>query len=103
MDRIAQLKEFLASSPEDPFLIHALALEYRKIEKYEDALAQFLLNKEKNPDYVGTYYHLGQLYEWMDREDAAKEVYEIGMEKAKAQEDQHAFNELRSVYEELIF
>lgn len=103
MDRIAQLKEFLLEQPMDAFLNHALALEYRKIEDWTNALKQFKLNLKEHPEYIGTYYHLGQLYEIIGEEEKAIETYELGMEQAQAQNDRHAYGELRSVYEELTF
>lgn len=103
MDRIAQLKVFLEEQPKDAFLNHALALEYRKIEKWSLCLEQFQFNLKHNPDYVGTYYHLGQLYELIGEEDKAIATYLKGMEVAEAQNDRHALGELRSVYEELTF
>ena len=42
------------------------------------------------------------LLERNDESDSAKQWYELGMQKAKEAGDQHAYNELRSAYEELI-
>ncbi len=103
MDRITQLKDFLKNQPHDAFLNHALALEYRKLEQWENALNQFVFNQTTNPTYVGTYYHLGQLYELIDQEDKAIETYQIGMKHAMEQNETHAYGELRSVFEELTF
>ena len=63
MERIAKLKEFIASNPEDSFIQHALALEYIKIGDDDAALQLFeeLLNRNEN--YIGSYYHLGKLLE----------------------------------------
>lgn len=103
MDRITQLKEFLKEQPEDAFLNHALALEYRKKEEWAKALEQFLFNLRHHPEYIGTYYHLGQLYEIIGEEEKAITTYELGMKQAQEQNDRHAYGELRSVYEELTF
>ncbi len=103
MERIEKLKEFLKASPTDSFLKHALGLEYIKLGNDEDARKLFeeILNKE--PGYVGTYYHLAKLLERTDETDKAIEVYEKGMEEAKKAGDDHAFGELRGAYEELTF
>lgn len=101
MERINKLKAFLEESPGDSFLQHALALEYIKLG--DDAEARRLFEKllQADEDYVGSYYHLGKLLERSgDTEDAVK-VYENGMEKAKTAGNQHAYNELRSAWEEL--
>ena len=102
MDRIARLKEFLASNPEDSFIQHALALEYIKLQDDQTArdLFEKLLRHDEN--YVGSYYHLAKLLERIEEREAALEVYEKGILKAKQLADHHAYNELRSAYEEFI-
>ena len=103
MERIAKLKDFLASNPEDSFLQHALALEYVKTGDDGEARKLFeeILNRE--PGYIGSYYHLGKLLERNNETDAAIKWYEKGMEEAKKAGENHAFGELRGAYEELIF
>ena len=103
MERIEKLKEFLAASPEDSFLRHALALEYVKIGDEQQARSLFeeLLARDEN--YIGSYYHLAKLLERLDEIDNAIKYYQLGMAKAKEAGDQHAYNELRSAYEELTF
>jgi len=103
MDRIEKLKEFLKASPTDSFLQHALALEYIKLGNDEEARRLFeeLLNRE--PGYVGSYYHLAKLLERNDHTEEAINIYEKGMEEAKKAGDNHAFGELRGAYEELTF
>lgn len=97
------MKEFLKASPTDSFLQHALALEYIKLGNDEEARRLFeeLLNRE--PGYVGSYYHLAKLLERNDHTAEAINIYEKGMEEAKKAGDNHAFGELRGAYEELTF
>lgn len=103
MDRIAKLKEFLIANPADSFVQHALALEYIKLGDDEGARRLFeeILNRE--PGYIGSYYHLGKLLEQIEKTEEAVKVYERGMEEAKKAGDNHAFGELRGAYEELTF
>lgn len=103
MDRIAKLKEFLLASPEDSFLQHALALEHIKLGNDEAARELFerILNRE--PDYIGSYYHLAKLLERNENTEEAIRIYEKGMAEAKKAGDNHAFGELRGAYEELTF
>jgi Tfp pilus assembly protein PilF len=103
MNRIEQLKSFLQESPRDNFLTHALALEFIKTGDDQSGLSYFLSNLENNPQYIPTYYHLGKLYERVGETQNAIDIYSKGMEMAKAAGDNHAFSELRSVYEELIW
>lgn len=103
MDRIDKLKQFLNQSPHEPFLTHALALEWIKIGNQEEALACFESNKIHNPEYVGTYYHLAKLLESLNKNKEAIEVYEAGMEVALKAADMHALNELRAALEDLTY
>jgi Tfp pilus assembly protein PilF len=103
MDRIERIKEMLLAQPGDSFLQHALALEYIKLGNDEEARLLFeeILNRE--PDYVGSYYHLAKLYERNGRTEDAIKVYIKGMEEAKKAGESHALGELRGAYEELTF
>jgi tetratricopeptide (TPR) repeat protein len=101
--RILQLTEFLQQSPSDNFLIHALALEYAKVEDFEQAKFYFEKNIALDNKYVATYYHLGKLYEKNGQEQEAINIYHAGMQVAQEVGDKHAYSELRSVYEELTF
>ncbi|MBL7744963.1 MAG: tetratricopeptide repeat protein [Chitinophagaceae bacterium] len=103
MDRIGKLKEFLQANPADSFVQHALALEYIKLGNDAEARRLFEAILEREPGYVGSYYHLAKLLERNDDTDGAVKVYEKGMEEAKKAGDNHAFGELRSAYEELTF
>lgn len=101
MNRIEKLKEFLQASPDDSFLNHALALEYVKIG--DDTAAKILFETilEKEPGYVGSYYHLGKLLERNADAAAAIVVYRQGMEQTKKADDRHAYSELQAALEEL--
>ncbi len=103
MDRISKLKEFLKMNPRDSFVQHAMALEYIKLGNDEQAMVLFeeILNRE--PGYIGSYYHLGKLLERSNKTEEAVKAYEKGMEEAKKAGDNHAFGELRGAYEELTF
>ncbi len=103
MDRIARLQEFLKQSPEDSFIQHALALEYVKLGDENEARKLFENILLKDENYLGSYYHLAKLLERVDEKEAAIQWYERGMLKAKEAGDQHAYNELQSAYEDLIY
>lgn len=103
MDRIEKLKAFLEESPTDSFLQHALALEYIKLGNETDAQALFETILHREPTYIGSYYHLAQLLQRIGNTHEAIEWYEKGMAAAKAAGDQHALNELRAAYEDLVF
>ncbi len=103
MNRIEKLNEFLNVNPADSFVQHALALEYIKLGNDAEGRKLFEAILEREPSYVGTYYHLAKLLERNGDEQAAIKVYEKGMEEAKKAGDNHALGELRGAYEELTF
>ena len=103
MNRIEKIKEFLAASPADNFLRHALALEYLKIGDDKQARELFEAILTASPDYIGSYYHLAKLLEKMQENTLAIEWYEKGMAAAKQAGDNHAYNELQAAYEDLVY
>jgi len=96
--RLQKLLEFYTNEPSDPFLKYALATEYIAINDFNTALIYFEDLIVNNKDYVGTYYHLGRLYEKLNRKEDAVEIYRQGMQVARAAGDNHAFSELQTVY-----
>ncbi|MFK7771344.1 MAG: tetratricopeptide repeat protein [Saprospiraceae bacterium] len=102
-DRLKQLYQFLKDRPDDEFLLFAVAKEYEKLGNEEKAKEYYLKLTTDHANYVGTYYHLGKLYERDEDFDLATETYEKGMEVAKAVGDKHAFGELRGAHEMIDF
>lgn len=103
MERIEKLKAFLAQNPADSFVQHALALEYVKLNRDEEAKEQFEVLLQRDENYVGSYYHLAKLLEKLGNKNEAIRTYEKGMQMAKANSDSHAYNELQAAYEDLIY
>ena len=103
MDRIAKLIELIGSNPDDSFLQHALALELIKMGDELPARQLFETILQREPGYIGSYYHLAKLLERINETDEAVIWYEKGMEEAKKAGDMHSLSELKSAYEELIF
>lgn len=102
MDRIQILQNFIKENPADSFSRHALALEYIKLGRDDEARRLFEELLQHDPAYIGSYYHLAKLLERHGDMVAAIQWYEKGMEQSKAAGDKHAFGELRAAYEELI-
>ena len=95
MDRLKALLAFYEEDPQDAFTRFALASEYLKAQNIEKALLFFEELVRDIPTYVGTYYHLGKLYQSIDRNDDAKRTYEQGIERATDARDLHARAELQ--------
>lgn len=98
-ERLGQLKELLRESPQDPFLHYAITMEHVKLDHRDDALAGFENMVSTYTDYVGTYYHFGKFLEKDQQLDRALQIYQQGMEVAKAKRNMHAFGELRGAYD----
>lgn len=101
MEKIEKLLSYLNAFPNDSFLQHALALEY--IKKGKDAKAERLFNEilERDPSYIGSYYHLAKLLERKGEITAALQWYQKGMDAAKKAADIRAYNELYAALDEL--
>lgn len=101
-DRIAQLQEFRKETPNDPFLLYALATEYKEeIPNEAKKLFDELLKNHEN--YIGTYYHAAALYaEFFDR-DTADKIYQKGIAMAEKNGEHHALRELKNAYTNFQF
>ena len=102
MDRTARLLDFLKANPNDSFLQHALALEYIKTGDDAAAKEMFETILTRDPHYTGSYYHLGKLLERSGETQMAIAWYKKGMAVTKALGDNHSYNELKAVYEDLV-
>ncbi len=98
MTRLDKLLEFFENEPNDEFLKYALATEYLRLNETDKSLSFYEDLVNNHPRYVGTYYHLGKLYEALNRKEDAISTYEKGMMVAKEARDNHAFSELNAVY-----
>jgi tetratricopeptide (TPR) repeat protein len=103
MDRIEKLNNMLIQHPGDPFLQHALALEHIKAGDDGAAKALFTSILGKDPDYVGSYYHLALLLIRNGAREEAIGICENGLAACKRVGDDHAWRELNTVYEDLIY
>lgn len=94
-DRLALLLQFHEEDPGDPFTQFAIAQEYVKRGESEKALAFYEKLTIDHPDYTGTYYHLGKLYEALGRKAQALATYRTGIDVAQRLRDFHARAELQ--------
>jgi tetratricopeptide (TPR) repeat protein len=94
VDRRPQLRSMLEESPNEPFLLFALAKEYEKYKEQDTALKYYIKLRDTHPEYIGTYYHLGKLYEQKELFRMAWSTYKEGMQVAQKLNDQHALSEL---------
>ena len=95
MDRLETLLTYYDEDPDDAFTRFAIATEYLKRNNFEKACLFFEELVRDNPSYVGTYYHLGKLYESLNRNDEAIATYQNGISIATEARDLHARAELQ--------
>ena len=101
MNRIEILKGFLDDNPKDSFSRYALALEYVKVGQNSDAVHEFETVKKNDPDYVATYFQLGQLYQKLGQTHEAEKTFRTGMTVAAKIGDEHTRSELEGALEAL--
>ncbi len=97
-DRLDKLMKFLEATPNDPFILFAIAKEHEKLAAPETAETCYRNLVTQHPDYVGTYYHLGKLLEQKAEIQQALDIYSAGMDVAKKNGDKHAFSELSEAH-----
>src|SRR5262249_25103253 len=95
------LEEFLAQDPDDSFSRYALALELEKEGDPDRALTELAEVIDRNPNYVGAYYHLGRLLSKAGRTDEARAIYERGLGVATSSDDRRTRSELQEALDEL--
>lgn len=99
--KIKQLARQIKHNPGDSFSKFALALEFRKEGEFKNARILFEDILSSDPDYVGVYYHLGKLYEALDRLNDAKELYQKGIKIAAEQKEARTEKELKEALQQL--
>jgi len=94
--RLAYLEKVTADGTTDPFPWYGLALEYRNLDRTEDALRVFTTLRERTPSYVPMYLMCGQMLEKAGRTADAREWLEAGIAAATKAGDGHARGELEA-------
>jgi predicted Zn-dependent protease len=92
--RLAFLEKLTADGSPDPMAWYGLALEYRNLERWDEALQTFTTLRTRQPDYVAMYLMCGQMLEKLGRKDEARDWLEAGVAAARAKRDTHALGEL---------
>ena len=100
--RIEQLKKFLEQNPKDSFVLYALAIEHVNLNDDETALQFFKQIVRDDPEYGGTYYHLGKLYQRRNENNLAEETFREGLKRTLGK-DAHAHRELQEALNALLF
>ena len=101
MDRAAQLRKFIETSPEEPFPRYALALELKGRGDAAGAAAELQELLRISPDYLAAYLQLGMLLQALGRAAEAGRALAAGQDLARRKGDGHTLSELTAALEAL--
>ena len=89
----------LQSEPEDVFLNYALAMAMMAEGSDDDALSQLEHVIDLDPDYVASYFQLGQAYARAGKVELSRDALERGIRAARRTGDSHALSEMTGFLE----
>ena len=96
---MTKLQHMLQKEPHDAFLLYAMALEYKKIGSYHQALQYLGRVLQQDAGYCVAYLQCGQVHELTGDLNAARDAYRTGIAAAKKKGDSHAAEEMQSALE----
>jgi predicted Zn-dependent protease len=94
MPTLDQLLPLLEADPKDSFLRYGVAMEYAKLGRPEEALREFRLLLQNEPEYVAGYFMAGRTCEQNGDVDGAKQYYRDGIAVARRIGDHHTAGEI---------
>ncbi|HUF05909.1 MAG TPA: tetratricopeptide repeat protein [Candidatus Binatia bacterium] len=95
---IDSLRRMLDGRPDDTRIRFALALEYEKAGRWEDAAAELQRYLEDADDEGNAWGRLGNALRRLGRNDAAKAAYRTGVEAAR----RHGHPSMAAEFEETL-
>jgi len=100
--RLERLLELLKENPVDAFTRFALAKEYERAGRQDEALKTYSDLLEMDPGYLGTYFHFGKFLELLGLDNQALVIYRQGIEISGEVNDRHTLSELKNAYQNLL-
>lgn len=98
--RLEMLEKMVDGGAADSFARYALAMEYRKAGRTDDALRTFEALREADPEYLAQYLMAGQVLLEAARPDEARTWLEQGIAVARRQGNAKTLSELESALAE---
>ena len=92
--RLAMLEKLLSEGKADSFARYALAMEYRKDGRADDALGAFSDLRRADPGYLAQYLMAAQILIENGRGAEAKDWLSAGIELARQKGDSKTLSEL---------
>lgn len=94
--RLAFLEQTTRAGTADSFAWYALALEYRKEQRFDEAVAAFRTLRDKDAAYLPAYLMAGQTLVEAERPEEATEWLRAGIALARSRGDAKTLGELES-------
>lgn len=98
--RLEMLEKVTSGGGADAFAWYGLAMEYRKLGRFQDSLTAFETLREAHPDYLAMYLMAGQLLIEHNDGAQAKSWLQQGLELATRVGDAKAKGELEDALED---
>ncbi len=95
------LEKLAGSKLDDPFPQYGLAMEYKRLDRVDEAGAAFSTLLERHATYIPAYLMYGNLLEAKAEPAAALEIYGRGIVVAEQAGDEHAASELQAAQDAL--
>ena len=92
-----QIEKLLGAEPDDVFLNFGLAMELKKADLTDEAIAQFDRVIQLDSAYTAAYYHKGNTLIALGRGEQAKPVLQAGVEASRQAGNQHAESEMQAL------
>jgi len=99
MSRIDSLKGMIEQDPANSRFRYMLAMEFVNGGNLQAAIDEFEKLLAADSGYSAAYFHGGQTLEKLGRNNAAREMYERGIEATTRNGDHHTRSELQGALE----
>ena len=99
--RLAFLEQTTRAGSADSFAWYALALEYKKEQRFDDAITTFESLRAKDPGYLPMYLMAGETFAEAKRPSDASTWLRAGIELARERGDGKTLGELESALADL--
>jgi len=100
--RLTLLESMVNSGKADSFAFYALAMEYRKESRPEDAVKTFVSLRQRDPAYLPMYLMAGQIFVAAARWTEARDWLEAGLQLAQSKGDAKALGELQAELAQVV-
>lgn len=101
MPSIEQLEKLLAASPNDPFVLYAMAQEHARQGRHQEAVSFYDRCLAADSMYCYAYFHKARSLEALGKEEEARATLTAGVDAARAAGDSHAFSEISGYLNEI--